>query len=105
MKIEINGRKRVDIRGVAMSEIQNTKLSYDKDYDRVYKKFFNLDGSDLKPYQFLRSSIFEIKIDGQTNEVSENELEIPVDFVYSFDREMDSFKKRELYCLAELEEG
>jgi len=41
MKIEINGKRRVEIRGVSLSEVTNTTLQYNSDYDRVFYKFFN----------------------------------------------------------------
>ena len=105
MIIQIEDQLHVKIKGVALSQVENTVLDYDKVYDPVFNEFFLNKGSELKPYQFIRSTIVKVVA---YEDVLENRkpitLEMEIDYKHS-DSAFYKHNRKYLYCLGILKEN
>lgn len=67
MSLRIYHPYNLQLKGVAMSEIEGALLEYDSSYDTVYRAFFMLNGKDLEMRELIRSTIFRINVFGGEN--------------------------------------
>lgn len=86
MKLQVKGEKNIRLNGVALSEVQNSSLDHKRNYDSVYRSYFEVTGDKLTPQQFLRSAMIEIKVEEEMDQKNDILLEIPIDYVYSFNK-------------------
>lgn len=103
MTIQAIGDLNINFKGIALSQIKSTYKNIDERYNRIYKKFFMKNGSQLTPQELLRSTIFEI----QSNNFNEEEyliISTNVDYVKSQTEKYDHYKRKELFCLARLDD-
>ena len=52
---------------MALSELEETKIKYDVEYDFIYKLYFLKNGNELKPTEFLRSAVFKLNAFDEEN--------------------------------------
>ena len=59
-------------------------------------------GSELKPFEFIRSSIIQINAFNGIPSKFNIVMNVKIDYIFSYNHKDQDLKRRELYCLAKL---
>lgn len=105
MVLQVEDQLHMQVRGVTLSDVENSVLDYDEIYDPVFNEFFLAKGKELKPFQFIRSAIVKIVA---YEDVQENRkpivLEMEMDYLFS-DSMFYKHNRKFLYCLGVLRDN
>lgn len=86
----------ISYRGVALSNLENTKLSISEAYNPVYLAHFGKRVSEIKPKEFIRSAAVDIKISSGTvykSGTSNIKLNLETDSIVS-NTSFDRYKRK-----------
>jgi hypothetical protein len=100
-----NDQLQLKIKGIALSDIEDSKLDYDPLYDTLFNEFFMKKGSELSPIHFVRSAI--IKLSAYQG-IHDNVKPIKIDIFYNPVGNKASYfnhKKKYLLCLGILQDN
>ncbi len=71
------------INGLALSELNETKLDFEERYLPIFLNFFSLEPVDVPPHKFIRSAV--VKITTTPNTLSGTKLDKPVSLSLYYD--------------------
>jgi len=60
-EIKTERRLKLVVEGVGMSEVENSKINYGKGTDSIFSNFLAVPVAELKPIDFIRSTIIRVK--------------------------------------------
>lgn len=100
---------KVEIRGVALSQIRDTTVPINNDHELVYQAYFGAHQDTLKSYQFIRSAVFEITNLSEQEDASQAQRPLKIRLTMKVDtirplRRFEGVVFANVYCLAILQE-
>lgn len=92
--ITMKGNMQLFVRGVALSELNESKLDFDPKYLPVFLNFYSMEPAEVPPYKFIRSAI--LKIGASQNSFSSVSYPNPIKLQLHYDELKPLYKYKDV---------